>query len=118
MLKCSWVLSAEEKRKLLPSEEKKNKEKIPDEIAPIAAPMTSSETKLEKEFAEMEAAILTSQGLCSKISNHMGWIKEEKAFMCWGTKVRDTAPVNELTRLQNQLLRMKTLLASIKSGKD
>lgn len=104
--------------KLLPSEEKKEKQKIPDEAAPPIAPSKSSETKLERQFAEMEAAIQTSQGLCSKISNHMGWIKEEKAFLCWGTKVRDTAPVNELTRLQNQLVRMKTLLASIKSAKD
>jgi len=103
--------------KLLQSEEE-NKAGLPDEVAPSIAPMKSSETKLEKQFAELEAAIHTSQGLCSKISNHMGWIKEEKAFLCWGTKVRDNAPVNELTRLQNQLARMKTLVNSIKSGKD
>lgn len=121
LLKCSWVLSTgthELETKLLLPEQKENEGKFPDEIAPSGTPMKSSETKLEKEFAEMEAAILTSQGLCSKISNHMGWIKEEKAFLCWGTKVRDTAPINELTRLQNQLARMKVLLASIKSGKN
>jgi len=100
------------------SSEEENKANLPDEIALSTAPMKSSETKLEKQFAELEAAIHTLQGLCSKISNHMGWIKEEKAFLCWGTKVRDHAPVTELTRLQNQLARMKTLLNSIKSEKD
>ncbi|KAG0566404.1 hypothetical protein KC19_7G061500 [Ceratodon purpureus] len=98
----------------LESDKKVSLDKTPDEIGPTK----SSQTKRELEFAEMEAAIATSQALCSKISNHMGWIKEEKAFLCWGTKVRDNAPVNELTRLQNQLHRMKTVLANIKSGKD
>lgn len=100
---------------MLPSEEKKQEEKLPDEVAPSAVPVKRLETKLEKEYAELEAAIVTSQGLCTKIGNHMAWIKEEPKFMCWGTKVRDNAPTNELTRLQNQLLRMKTLLANIKS---
>lgn len=103
---------------MLPSEEKKKEESMSDEVAPSAVPVKRFETKLEKECAEMEAAILTSQGLCTKIGNHMAWIKEEPKFLCWGSKVRDNAPINELTRLQNQLLRMKTLLANIKSGKE
>lgn len=109
--------SQELETSLRPAQEVENKAPL-QLAADKIAPMKSSVTKRELEFAEMEAAILTSQALCSKISNHMGWIKEEKAFLCWGTKARDNAPVNELTRLQNQLLRMKTLFANIKSGKD
>jgi hypothetical protein len=109
----------DDKRKVLPSDEKKIEERMPDEVAPSAVPAKRFETKLEKDYAELEAAILTSQGLCTKIGNHMAWIKEEPKFLCWGTKVRDNAPINELTRLQNQLLRMKTLLANIRShGKE
>ena len=78
-------------------------------------PIKSSATKRDLEFAKMEAIILMSQALCTKISNHMGWIKEEKIFLCWRIKVQDNALVNELTRLQNQLLWMKTLLINIKS---
>ena len=116
----SWMLflgCEDLKTNVLLAQERENKassRNIPDGIAPIK----SLETKRELEFAEMEAAILTSQELCSKINNHMGWIKEDKSFLCWGTKARDTAPVNELTRLQNQLLRMRTLLSNIKSGMD
>jgi hypothetical protein len=109
--------SQELKANLLPILKRDNKASFDisrDKIAPIK----NSTTKRDLEFAEMEVTILMSQALCAKINNHMGWIKEEKILLCWGTKVWDNAPVNELTRLQNRLLRMKTLLANIKSGKD
>jgi hypothetical protein len=95
--------SQELKANLLPTLERDNKASFdisPDKIAPIK----NSATKRDLNFTKMEAAILTSQALCVKINNHMGWIKEEKILLCWGTKVWDNAPVNELMRLQNQLL--------------
>jgi hypothetical protein len=108
-----WVFSIgsqELKTNLLPILERDNKASFDISLDKIT-PIKSSVTKQDLEFTEMEAAIHTSQALCS-------WIEEEKIFLCWGTKVRDNVPVNELTILQNQLFWMKALLANIKSGKD
>ena len=105
------------KTNLLPILEKDNKasfEITPHKIVPIK----SFATKQDLEFAEIEAIILTSQALCVKIDNHMGWIKEEKIFLYWKTKIWDNAPFNKLMRMQNELLWMKTLLKNIKSGND
>ncbi|XP_024396760.1 uncharacterized protein [Physcomitrium patens] len=100
----------------LPLPEQQAKEKFPENI-PVPRPlMQTSGTEFGKEFDEMEAAILTSQDLCAKISHQMGHIKEDKAFLCWGTKLRSSAPVDELARLQKQLLRMKALLPSLRNG--
>ena len=99
-----WVFS-------IGSQELSTKEASFDISLDKIASIKSSATKQDLEFTEMEAAILTSQALCS-------WIEEEKIFLYWGTKVWDNAPVNELTILQNQLFWMKALLANIKSGKD
>lgn len=117
-LTCPWVFvkGNEDLDLKLPLPEQQAKEKFPENI-PVPRPlMQTSGTEFGKEFDEMEAAILTSQDLCAKISHQMGHIKEDKAFLCWGTKLRSSAPVDELARLQKQLLRMKALLPSLRNG--
>ena len=105
------------KANLLPTLERDNKASF--EITPYKiAPIKSYAIKQDLEFAEIEIVILTSQALCAKIGNHIGWINEEKIFLYWRTKVWDNAPFNELMRMQNELLRMKTLLENIKSGNN
>lgn len=93
----------------------KHDRKSPEETPPLTPQFSRVITKREKEFAALEAAIVTSQTFCSRISQHMGWIKEEKSFFCCGTKVTDNAPAAELRGLQNQLQSMKALLASLKN---
>jgi hypothetical protein len=79
-----WVFSIgsqELKENLLLAPERDNKASFditPHKIAPIK----SSAIKQDLEFTKMEATILTSQALCAKISNHMGWIKEKYIFLC------------------------------------
>ena len=86
------------------------------ELAPSILPMSSQvKCKQEKDLAELEHAILTSQSLCTKISNPERWVKEEKSFFCCKPNVRDTTPVAELRGLQNQINIMKALVTSLKN---
>jgi hypothetical protein len=61
---------------LLPALERDNKASFGIFLNKIAL-TKSSATKWDLEFTEMEAAILTSQALCS-------WIEEEKIFFVLG----------------------------------